>query len=118
MINLETSKVLRLIANNMDLCNKPGRAGAPAIVDPWKVNVGIVKGRNVVTASLNGAVFAGVYTKAGWRALPAMTSLAGKRLYTDDEAEAAVKALFAAASDARKPTHISRGADRGEGRDR
>ncbi len=94
MIKLETSKVLLAITNNVDLCNKPARLGAPAIVDPNKANVGIVKARNVVTVSRGAVVFAAAYTAKGWRPLPAMTSLAGKKFYTDAEAETAVKAIF------------------------
>ncbi len=104
MIKLETSKVIRVIADSVDLCNKPG--GLHII--GRRADVQIVKGRNVVVVSFNGAVFAGAFTKAGWRALPAMTSLAGKKLYTDAEAETAVKAIFTAVKDAaeqRRPGH-------------
>lgn len=101
MIKLETSRVILAVTRNVALCNVPARLGAPAIVDATKVDVSIVRGRNVVVVRFNGAVFAGAYTKAGWRALPAMTSLAGKKLYTDTEAETAVMAIFLAANDAR-----------------
>jgi hypothetical protein len=104
MIALSTSKVAKVIADNLDLCNKPG--GLHII--GRRADVQTVPGRNVVVVSFNGATFAGAFTKAGWRALPAMTSLAGKKLYTDAEAETAVKAIFAAVKDAasrRRPGH-------------
>ncbi len=104
MIKLETSKVIRVIADNVDLANKPG--GLHII--GRRADVSIVRGRNVVVVSFNGAVFSAVYTAKGWRALPAMTSLAGKKFYTDTEAETAVKAIFEAVKDAaerRRPAH-------------
>lgn len=94
MIKLESSKVARILADNINLALRRLHSA-----DAIGVRVSISS--NKMAASFNGATFAAAYTAKGWRPLPAMTSLAGKKLYTDDEAATAVQALFTAAEDAR-----------------
>jgi hypothetical protein len=104
--NLEGSAVIRVIADNLPKTQKPGGLGAPAAVGGHHAVVSIASNKVVVAyrpwvESSEGdnerraACFAAALTAKGWRPLPAMTVLAGKRLYTDAEAAAAVRALFA-----------------------
>ena len=99
MIKLETSKVIRVIADNLKLAVVPKLA---TVQPDGEKGVVVSIASNKVVARFGKAVFAGAYTAKGWRALPAMTSLAGKKLYTDEQAATAVQALFAAAADAKK----------------
>lgn len=93
MIKLETSKVTKVVADNIPKTQRGVR-----LVDKAFVDVRISTNKLVATL-VQGEVrrtFAGAYTAKGWRPLPAMAVLSGKKLYTDAEAAEAVAALFGA----------------------
>lgn len=94
MVKLENSKVARVLADNLDLT-------LPKVAHPVAIGARVSTSGNRFAASFGGTVFAGAYTAKGWRPLPAMTALKGKRLYTEDEAAEALLRLFAEVSAAR-----------------
>ncbi len=95
MISLVESKVIRVIADNLQL------AVVPRMAKMEEKGVVVTTSHNKLVARFGSVVFAACFTVKGWRPLPAMTSLAGKMLYSDDEAATAVQALFTAAADAK-----------------
>jgi hypothetical protein len=92
MANLETSAVTRVLADNLKKTQRGLRtAGAPFI------DVSIHRTKVCACLVVDGAyvrTFVASYTAKGWRPLPAMSALSGKKLYTDREAAEAVRALF------------------------
>ena len=93
MADLASSRVIRVIADNLKLTVTPrmGHLEEKGVV--------VTTAQNKVVVRFGQVVFAAMYTIKGWRPLPAMTALAGKKLYSDAEAGASVQALFTAAAD-------------------
>jgi len=99
--DLASSEVTRLVADNFKKTQRgPRPAGAPF------VDVAFIPGRKKAVLVLvngegadeyrRGKTFAATLTTKGWKPLPAMNALSGKKIYTDAEAAEAVRALFAA----------------------
>jgi len=103
MIKLETSKVIKVVDDNLPKTQR----GANFLHGKSYVDVRISRNKLVATLVVQlaanqgvgeqrGATFAASYTAKGWQPLPSMSALAGKKFYTDAEAAEAVSALFGA----------------------